>query len=251
MAAQESNGWITNTGRRDRLSTLAGVGLAHLAVLLLFLTGSPEGLQRIAEQPMQLITIRPSPPPPAPAKPPAARARPRKTSSALTKRPPPTNPPPPVPGPVAVAAVADTDLSASVGSGVSFGSIGTGLNLGGDVGGGGAGGGGGLAHPAEWVGGGIGNRDYPEAAKRARLQGVVDVLFTVHTDGRVSGCKVDHSSGSPDLDRLTCALTERRLLYNPALDASGKPIEEIAGRRFRFVMSPRRERRVTASRAVL
>jgi protein TonB len=71
---------------------------------------------------------------------------------------------------------------------------------------------------------------------------VVDVLFTVHTDGRVSGCRIDHSSGSPELDRLTCALTEQRLLYNPALDASGKPTEEIAGRRFRFVMSPRRDR---------
>ena len=245
MDAQEPNGWTTNTDRRDRLLTLAGVGLAHLAVLLLFLTGSPEGLHRIVEQPMLLITIRPSPPPQPLAKPPAAPARSRKTSSALTKRPRPTHPPPPVPVPVAVAAVADTDLSASVGSGLSHGSIGTGLNLGGDLGegrSGGGGGGGGLARHAEWVGGGIGNRDYPEAAKRAGLQGVVDVLFNVHTDGRVSGCRIDHSSGSPELDRLTCALTEQRLLYNPALDVSGKPIEEIAGRRFRFVMSPRRDR---------
>jgi protein TonB len=197
---------------------------------------SREGLQRIVEEPMQFITIRPPlPPPPAPAKPPAPQAQPRKAASPPTKRPLPPRKPPPAVAPVAVAAAADTDLSASLRSGASLGSIGTGLDLGG-------GGVGGLARHAEWVDGGLGNRDYPEAAKRARLQGVVDVLFTVLTNGRVRGCRIDHSSGSADLDRLTCALVEQRLLYNPALDASGKPVEEVAGRRIRFAMSPRRDR---------
>ncbi len=232
MDDRATSGWRTTTRRRDRLITLAVVGMVHVGVLLVLLTTFPEGLQRIAEEPMQLITLRP---PPAPAKPPAPQAQPRKAAFPPTKRPPPPRKPPPAVAPVAVAAAADTDLSASLGSGASLGSIGTGLDLGG-----GSGRGGGLARHAEWVGGGLGNRDYPDAAKRAGLQGVVDVLFTVLTDGRVRGCRIDHSSGSADLDRLTCALIEQRLLYNPALDASGKPVEEVAGRRIRFAMSPRR-----------
>jgi protein TonB len=212
MDDRATSDW-TATRRRERVVTLAVVGSIHLAVLGLLLAYSPDRRQRIADQTMQLITLRPPTAPPRPASRPS---EPHKASDPPVKRSPPPPRPAAAPAPVTIAVAADPDLSASVG--------------------------GGLARHAEWVGGGIGNRDYPEAAKRARLQGVVDVLFTVHTDGRVSGCRIDHSSGSPELDRLTCALTEQRLLYNPALDASGKPTEEIAGRRFRFVMSPRRDR---------
>ena len=142
-------------------------------------------------------------------------------------------PPPPLPVPVpAVEAAANVDLGASVGSGPPGLGSGTGS-------GGGGGGGGGIAQHAEWVGGGLTNRDYPDAAKRARLQGVVDVRFIVQVDGRVRECKIDHSSGSAELDRMTCGIVEQRLLYNPALDPAGKPVEEMAGRRFRFVMVAR------------
>ncbi len=238
MDDRATSDW-TATRRRERVVTLAVVGSIHLAVLGLLLAYSPDRRQRIADQTMQLITLRPPTAPPRPASRPS---EPHKASDPPVKRSPPPPRPAAAPAPVTIAVAADPDLSASVGSGSLAGlRVGNG-DLGGGSGGGGSGGGGGLARHAEWVGGGIGNRDYPEAAKRARLQGVVDVLFTVHTDGRVSGCRIDHSSGSPDLDRLTCALTEQRLLYNPALDASGKPTEEIAGRRFRFVMSPRRDR---------
>lgn len=238
MDDRATSDW-TATRRRERVVTLAVVGSIHLAVLGLLLAYSPDRRQRIADQTMQLITLRPPTAPPRPASRPS---EPHKASDPPVKRSPPPPRPAAAPAPVTIAVAADPDLSAPVGSGSLAGlRVGNG-DLGGGSGGGGSGGGGGLARHAEWVGGGIGNRDYPEAAKRARLQGVVDVLFTVHTDGRVSGCRIDHSSGSPDLDRLTCALTEQRLLYNPALDASGKPTEEIAGRRFRFVMSPRRDR---------
>lgn len=235
MDDHETGGWKRTTHRRERFITLALVGTVHVAILLVLLTTSPAGFQRIAEDPMKLITIRPPPPPPAPPKPPAPQPQPHKAASAPTKRPPPPRKPTPVVAPVAVAAEADTDLSASIGSGVALGSIGTGLDLGGD-------GGGGLSRDPEWVGGGLSKHDYPEAAKRAGLQGVVDVRFTVRTDGRVSGCRVDHSSGSANLDRMTCSLLEQRLLYNPALDASGKPIEKVAGRRIRFAMTPNQRR---------
>ena len=230
MDDRATSDW-TVTRRRERMVTLAVVGLIHLAVLLLLLAYSPDRRQRIADQTMQLITIHTPPAPPRPASRPSESD---KASAPPVKRSPPPPKPAAVSAPVAVAVAADADLSQSVGSGSLAG-----LEVGnGDLGGG-SGGSGGLARHAEWVGGGLSDRDYPEAAKRARLQGVVDVRFIVRTDGRVEGCKIDHSSGSADLDRLTCALTEQRLLYNPAQDAAGRPVEEVSGRRFRFVMGRR------------
>ncbi|GAC1573410.1 MAG: hypothetical protein NVS3B5_02970 [Sphingomicrobium sp.] len=124
-------------------------------------------------------------------------------------------------------------LGVSLSSSVSLGSIGTGLDLGGGTGGG-------LSRHAAWIGGGISNRDYPVEAKRAGLQGVVDVRVIVMTDGRVRNCTIDRSSGSAELDRMTCELVEKRLLFSPALDAAGKPVEEVSGRRFRYVVGPPR-----------
>ncbi len=231
MDDRATSDW-TVTRRRERIVTLAVVGLLHLAGLLLLLPYSPDRRRRIADQTIQLISLRPPPAPPRLAPRPSES---HKASAAPVKRSPPPPKPAAAPAPVAIAVAADTELSAAVGSGSLAG-----LGLG-NAGLGSGGGGGGASRHAEWVGGGLSDRDYPEAAKRARLQGVVDVRFIVRTDGRVEGCKVDHSSGSADLDRLTCALTEQRLLYNPALDVTGKPVEEVSGRRFRFVMGRRPE----------
>lgn len=234
MSNRRHHGWKT-TSRRDRVFALAAVAAVHLGILLLLLTVGSARLQRLAEQPLQLITL-PSPArplPPARAKPipqPAAAAR---RATAATKPRPTPRRILPSPAPVEVAAAADITLSATVGSGVSLGSIGSGIGSGDGAGSGG------LSRHAEWIGGAITNRDYPEAAKRAGLQGVVDVRVIVMTDGRVRNCQVDHSSGSVELDRMTCVLVEQRLLFSPALDASGKPVEEVSGRRFRYVATRR------------
>lgn len=215
---------------------LAAVGAIHLGILLMLLTVGPARLQRLAEQPLQLITLsRPAPRPVAakPVQKPAAASKPAAAPKLRRIQPKPA----PVPAPVTVAAAADISLGASVGS-VSLGSIGNGIGIG--AGEGGAGGGGGVSRHAEWIGGGITNSDYPEEAKRAGLQGVVDVRVVVMTNGRARNCQVDHSSGSPELDRMTCALVEQRLLFSPALDAAGKPVEEVSGRRFRYVATRRR-----------
>jgi protein TonB len=95
----------------------------------------------------------------------------------------------------------------------------------------------GLSRHAEWVDSGLSTHDYPEAAKRAGLQGVVDLRFTVLTDGRVKECEVERSSGIADLDRSACKMVAHRFLYKLALDASGKPVEELASRRLRFTMT--------------
>ncbi|MEO6248290.1 MAG: energy transducer TonB [Sphingomicrobium sp.] len=236
MADRATHGWKAANGRRERLLTLAAVGAVHLGLLLLLLTASPARLQRLAEQPMQLITLHQPPPPPAqvlPGPKPAATAKAARAAPAPRPRASPRKRPAPVP--VAVAAVADVSLGGSIGSN-SLGPLGAGIDLGGGPG---AGGGGELSRHAEWIGGSITDRDYPEAAKRAGLQGVVDVRVIVMTNGRARDCRVDHSSGSAELDRMTCALVEQRLLFSPALDAAGKPFEEVSGRRFRYVATRR------------
>ena len=232
MKAHDQQRWSDRPGGRRRFALLAGVALAHLGVLALLVAMPQDRLLRARDQALKLITI--PLPPPAPSRPDPPKPAPRKAAPPQAKRSPtPAVKPPPLPTPIpvpAVEAAAQVDLGASVGSGALAGGARTGS------GGSGGGGGGGLARHAEWVGGGLTNRDYPDAAKRARLQGIVDVRFIVQTDGRVRDCHIDHSSGSAELDRMTCGIIEQRLLYNPALDAAGKPVEEMSGRRFRFVM---------------
>ena len=239
MKAHDQRRWSDRPGGPGRFALLAGVALAHLGVLALLIAVPQHQLLRARDEALKLITI-PLPPPPA-TQPDPPKPAPRKATHPPAKRSPApaVKPPPPLPTPIpvpvpAVEAAAQVDLSASVGSGALAGGSGTGS-------GGGNGGGGGIARHAEWVGGGLTKRDYPDAAKRARLQGVVDVRFIVQVDGRVRDCKIDHSSGSAELDRMTCGIIEQRLLYNPALDPAGKPVEEVAGRRFRFVMAPRKQ----------
>ncbi|MCA1653859.1 MAG: energy transducer TonB [Sphingomonadales bacterium] len=143
----------------------------------------------------------------------------------MSPRPVPT-PPAPAEAPVATTSAGSGD---SIGAGAGSG-----------AGGNGPGGGGDPARHAVWIGDDLTDRYYPEAAKRARLQGVVEVRYTVRVDGWVRGCQVDHVSGDAELGRLTCALVEQRRLYDPALNALGEPVEELAGRRFRFVLRPHR-----------
>ena len=78
--------------------------------------------------------------------------------------------------------------------------------------------------------------DYPEDALRQGLQGTVGVMAFVGTDGRVTDCKVIETSGSPSLDRQTCAVLERRARYKPALDAQGTKLRAPIYSRTRWVL---------------
>ena len=78
--------------------------------------------------------------------------------------------------------------------------------------------------------------DYPSDALRQGLQGTVGALAFVGTDGRVTGCKVIETSGSPSLDSQTCAVLERRARYQPARDASGTKLRAPIYTRIRWVL---------------
>ncbi len=80
--------------------------------------------------------------------------------------------------------------------------------------------------------GSISNSDYPRSAVRARAQGDVLIRFTVTTEGRVTDCRPESSSGSVALDEQACNIWVRRTRYRPATDASGQPVAQSATQAF-------------------
>jgi len=74
-------------------------------------------------------------------------------------------------------------------------------------------------NPGSWVT----QDDYPAAALREERRGTTIAKLAVGTDGRVAGCTVQESSGSPDLDDAFCKNVQRRARYSPAMDAGGRP----------------------------
>ncbi|QIK79375.1 energy transducer TonB [Sphingomonas piscis] len=64
--------------------------------------------------------------------------------------------------------------------------------------------------------------DYPSEAKAADEEGTVTTRIDVDAVGRVSGCTVTSSSGSPSLDAETCRLIKERAKFQPAKDERGR-----------------------------
>ncbi|MBF9150080.1 TonB family protein [Novosphingobium sp. 1Y9A] len=73
--------------------------------------------------------------------------------------------------------------------------------------------------PGSWVS----DRDYPSAAIREEREGLTRFRLAIGTDGRVAGCEITGSSGSPDLDAATCAKVTARARFVPALGSDGMP----------------------------
>lgn len=80
----------------------------------------------------------------------------------------------------------------------------------------------------------ITTEDYPAAALRQNLQGIVVISATIGTDGRVRSCVVTQSSGSQLLDDTTCRLYSKRAHFMPARDAYGNPTSAQRIDRFRW-----------------
>jgi protein TonB len=118
-------------------------------------------------------------------------------------------------------------------SGITPASGGTGGNGGGVGGGNGNGQGGSGAgmgddgSPPERIRGKISDRDYPRSLSDAGVSGTVAVRYRVGVDGRVSDCRITHSSGSGMLDELTCQLIEQRFRFRPARDGEGHPVPSV------------------------
>jgi len=87
-------------------------------------------------------------------------------------------------------------------------------------------------NPANWAT----TNDYPTRALREEREGTTSFRVTVGPDGRVTGCSVTSSSGSPDLDEATCSNVTRRARFNPATDGEGQPTSGSYSNRVRWVI---------------
>ena len=66
--------------------------------------------------------------------------------------------------------------------------------------------------------------DYPSTALINQREGVTRFSVMIGPDGRVTSCQVLASSGHVDLDAATCLNVTKRARFDPARDASGKPV---------------------------
>lgn len=222
---------------RRFLAATAVVAL-HAALLALLLRPVLLTYPQPAES-LVVVNVPLPPPPmpepePAPPEPAAAAAPP-----APTRKPRPVAapvPPKPAPAPVAQAPSSGTDTAsgaASAGTGTGAAGAGTGAGAGGT----GSGGGGGKPR---WKSGTIDRRDYPADASRAGATGSVTATLQIAPDGRVTGCTIVRSSGTPSLDATTCRLARQRFRFEPARDAAGNPVPGVAGWRQDWWLEPRR-----------
>ena len=226
----------------ERVASAVGVAALHALLGYALIVGLGYDPVRGAAEALKIfdVPVQPPPPPVEQAIPAEARTKAPEGAAAppnLKASPAPIVAPPPeirlpVPPPIPAAPAAGQGSAMAAGAatipgpGTGAGGIGTGLGSGRFGTGTGGGGGGGRGTRARWLSGSIGPSDYPDRAYRARIGGTVHLRFTVAPSGRVSDCTVTRSSGSRELDAVTCRLIQQRFRYRPARDAEGRPIAE-------------------------
>lgn len=234
---------------QERIIGGAAVALLHGLLAYALMNGLAIGVSDKAANRLKLFHVRERPPEPERKPVPAARVRPARgaaSARSLEANATPVMVPTPeirldLPSPIVTAPLPmpamgeDRSTGASRVDGPGTGAGGEGAGIGsGDQG---TGTGGGTPVRARRIGGAIsGASDYPAAARRAGVEGSVAVQFTVEADGSVSGCRVEKSTASPELDATTCKLVERRFRYEPALDGSGRPVPERVRRIFDWLL---------------
>ncbi|MET0180257.1 MAG: TonB family protein [Novosphingobium sp.] len=86
-----------------------------------------------------------------------------------------------------------------------------------------------IVRRAEKIAGELHAHDFPRAGADERDGRFVIVRFDVGPDGRVANCRTAQSSGSAEVDGLTCRLIERRFRYRPARDGAGRAVSDVTG----------------------
>jgi len=130
----------------------------------------------------------------------------------------------------ATGAASNTGASDRVGPGQGAGGLGDGLGGGGH---GGDGDGAGETAPRQ-VKGRLKFSDLPADLQVSETGRTVSVRYYVYPDGKVGGCSVTASSGSAELDSLTCRLIEQRFRFRPSRDAIGQPVRSIIAETHRW-----------------
>lgn len=227
---------MERTGREDRIK--AAIAAAALQALLVYVLIAGLGVTIPAGKAgaPTIFRILPDPPPPEEKiiPPPVRNSRPEGEAAPPNIRSKATEIVAPerrveliVPPNIVAAPQADVGSDPSSGAadvpGPGAGAGGEGDGRGG--GGYGDGDGGGRRTPPRWRKGRLRDSDYPAAAREAMAGGTVTVLYTIATNGRVTQCEVERSSGNAALDETTCRLIQERFRYEPSRDARGRPVQ--------------------------
>ncbi|MEG3124633.1 TonB family protein [Sphingomonas sp. GB1N7] len=229
---------FAQSGKEDRVrgAILAIVVQAALGYALI--SGLAVHFPQVAREGLAAFNLLPPPPPPPPEKlvphkvvsrkAEGAASPPNLRSKATGVVAPPPVIPPPLPPPIPVAEKPGVGNQATSGNadvvGPGTGSGGQGDGTGNGRSGDGDGDGG-LEIPPRQTGGGIGRGDWPFDIAEAGIGGKVSVRYLVTVGGRAANCVVTQSSGSRELDVLTCRLIEQRFRFKPSRDANGRKVE--------------------------
>ena len=221
---------------RERAIALVAVALVQLCLGAALLIGLRVDILARGEFVSRLIDVAlPRPPPPPPPVVRVSRPRSARHSSSAAPRAvqkPIGGSPGPVrshalPAPSPIVALRPTAPASGGGSGTGPAA---GSGGGGGSGGEGYGSGEGGGTDLVQIAGEILSSDYPRDLRERGIGGRVEIVFTVGTNGRVTGCTVTRSSGVPELDALTCRLIMERFRYRPSTDRYGRPIpDEVEG----------------------
>jgi protein TonB len=220
--------------RRQRMASGGAALFAVFAVGLGFASGLDLNVVRKASEVISAIAIPAAPPEPVvpqtvPSEAASGKASAANQHAAATAVVAPKPKLPPIKPPIAAAPQSGAGQDASAGAAPDPGT-GSGAGGRGDgTGAGGSGSGTGGGTKAVWQSGTIQDRDYPAAARRARIGGEVEVRFTIQPTGRVTGCRVSRSSGDAGLDATTCRLIEERFRFKPATNAAGEAVASAYG----------------------
>ncbi len=225
---------------RDRAAAALGAAALQALILYALFVGLAVAMPDDLVRDLKLIALVPSPPPPPPPAP-VVRPPPKQQQVSRTRaggsppnirsRPTPVVAPLPIvrlPVPPLVAAPipdfgSDPSRGAASRPGPGIGTGGWGRGTGDDIGDGpGDDDGGGI--PPRLLRGRLRDSDYPSGAGEAGIGGTVSVRYRVEIDGRASDCLVTESSGSFELDDLTCRLIEQRFRFAPSRDRTGRPV---------------------------
>ena len=206
------------TTRKRKLAAAFAAVAIEAGLVWAFVSGlATRWVKSVAPANLTITEFAPEAPPPSP--PPKPVAKPE--GAAAPAGPKARREPVPAPS-IALAAPTPAPTAAgraAAGAGTGAGGTGSGTGAGGS----GTGAGSGLASGPQRVAGALSDRDYPRGA--GRPSGTVGIAFRVRSDGGVDDCRVIASSGSVQLDGLTCSLVQQRFRYRPALDPAGRPVD--------------------------
>lgn len=89
-----------------------------------------------------------------------------------------------------------------------------------------------IGNPGKWVS----SSDYPAHLVAQGIEGLIQFRLSIDATGKVSNCAIQQSTRPAEFDKKVCQIMMQRARFDPALDASGRPIASYWRSSFRFSM---------------